>query len=180
LSTTSRIEPAETPTRPIRVLCVDDSFLVREAIRFQLTNDRGFDWLGGLACADGLVNEARRLRPDVVLLDIDMPGLNAFQALHALADACPDVRVLVVSGHVQAALIDRAVNLGAWGYFSKNEPAALAEAVRRIARGEFVLGAEVGAAYGLSAEAPPAAPGRSIGAGPPRSAHQILKEEVEQ
>ncbi len=136
-------------SHPIKVLCVDDNFLVAEGIRIKLMLTGGFQWLGQLADADHLVDEARRTQPDVVLLDIDMPGRDAFEALEELNRSNPHARVIMVSGHVRSELIDRAVEAGAWGYVSKGEGAeTIVNAIRDVMENKFVMGPEVSAEYG--------------------------------
>lgn len=133
---------------PIRVLCVDDNFLVAEGIKIKLMLAGGFDWLGQLSDADNLVEEVRRLRPDIVLLDIDMPGRDAFEALEELNSLNLNTRVIMVSGHVRTDLIDRAVEAGAWGYVSKGEGAeTIILAINEVMGDRFVMGPEVSAEY---------------------------------
>lgn len=136
---------------PIRVLCVDDNDLVVDAIGVKLSLAGGFEWLGQLNDATDLAGEVQRRRPDVVLLDIDMPGRDPFDALVELTDRCPTVRVLMFSGHIRGELIDRAIDAGAWGYLSKHEETeSIVTAIRRVASGEFVLGIDAEAEYGQS------------------------------
>lgn len=128
----------------ISVLCVDDNDFVAEAIERKLKLERGFRWVGWRPSAVGLVGEVRELKPDVVLLDIDMPGADSFEVLAELASTCAGTRVIVLSGHVRRDYIDRAISNGAWGYVSKNEETrAILDAIRRVAAGEFVMGPEV-------------------------------------
>lgn len=143
-----RIEASNEQTadlaKAIRVLCVDDNDLVAEALQIKLQLSGGFEWLGRLPSADSLVEVATRLRPDVVLLDIDMPGKSPFVALVELREGCPDTRVLMISGHVRQELIDRAFECGAWGYISKNDGTdVIVQGVRDVARGEFAMGPEI-------------------------------------
>jgi DNA-binding NarL/FixJ family response regulator len=126
----------------IRVLCVDDNDLVADALGVRLAHAGGFEWLGHLAHADGLADEVERRRPDVVLLDIDMPGPDPFEALTEISRRCAAVRVLMFSGHIQSREVaERAIEAGAWGYLSKHESAEdIVSAIRRVAKGEFILG----------------------------------------
>ena len=88
----------------------------------------------------GLFEHVRTMRPDIILLDVDMPGLDTFVLLSQLAQHHPQVRVLMFSGHVRQDYIDRAVEMGAWGYVSKNEGiVGVLDALDRAAAGEFVL-----------------------------------------
>ncbi len=133
---------------PISVLCVDDNDLVAEGLRIKLTSAEDFHWIGHLATAEQLVETAYRLQPQVVLLDIDMPGRDPFQALQQLSELLPSVRVVMLSGYVQHGLIDRAIESGAWGYVSKHQGAdSILSAIRQVAQGEFTLGHDVEEEY---------------------------------
>lgn len=128
----------------IRILCVDDNPFVSDAIERRLRHEPGFEWLGRLESADELVAEVGRLRPHVVLLDIDMPGKDSFEALEELSSTHEEVRTVMLSGYVRPDYIDRAVEAGAWGYLSKNErPESILASIRNVAAGEFTLGPEV-------------------------------------
>lgn len=132
------------PDRCIRVLCVDDNPLVADAVAMRLQLAGGFECVGHLLDASSMLAEVARLRPDVVLMDLDMPGSEPFEMMRTLSRAFPETRVLVLSGHVRRDLLDRAIEFGAWGYLSKNDDAEmLVNAVRRVAGGEFVLGPEL-------------------------------------
>lgn len=132
----------------IRVLCVDDNPFVLDALRVKLRIEPGFECLDPLATADGLASQVRALRPSVVVLDLDMPGLDPLDALNEVADIRPETRVVMYTGHVRAELVDRAVELGAWGYVSKNDSAdVLLDAIRSVNRGEFFLGPDVRAVF---------------------------------
>lgn len=142
----ARQRPKDAPEEvhdEVRVLCVDDNDLVAEAIARKLLLTGGFVWLGQLSDAGQLVEQAERLKPDVVLLDIDMPGVDPFKALAQLARTKPETIVLMLSGHVRLDLIERAIESGASGYVSKYEATeTLIDAIRRAHKGEFVLGPE--------------------------------------
>ena len=128
----------------IKVLCVDDNELVGGAIRAKLEWAGGFEWVGQLPTADHLLEEAERVRPDVVLLDIDMPGRDPFSALEELTVRFPEVRALMLSGHISRGLVDRAIEAGAYGYFSKDDDfASMLDTIQDVARGNFALGPEV-------------------------------------
>ena len=133
---------AETPT--IGILSVDDNPHVGDALRKRLSRIDGFQWDGWLPSADALVDYVSTRCPHIVLLDIDMPGKDPFEALAELVARCPDSRVLVFSGHVRRDLIQRATDAGAWGYVSKNDAEdSLIDAIRGVAEGEFVISDEV-------------------------------------
>ena len=130
--------------RPIRVLCVDDNFLVVEAVRHKLASVGGFDWAGSLSRADRLVETASETNADVVVLDIDMPGRDPFDAMLELARTNPNARVLMLTGHVRRELVDRAFESGAWGYVSKSLGSdEIVSAIRRVQSGEVVVSDDV-------------------------------------
>jgi DNA-binding NarL/FixJ family response regulator len=135
----------------IRVLCVDDNPLVAEAFSVKLSRTPGFHWLGHLESTNGLQQHVAELAPDVVLLDVDIPGEDTFAALHNLSthlSSDTDTRVLMVSGHVRPDLIDRSVEAGAWGYISKNDSSdTIVDAIRRVHEGEFVMSEIVARVY---------------------------------
>jgi DNA-binding NarL/FixJ family response regulator len=128
----------------ISVLCVDDNEPLALALRMKFGAAGGFDWRGWLPDADNLVVRAERDNPSVVLLDIDMPGRDPFDAVAELTVRCPQTRVVVFSGHVRRELIDRALEAGAWGYVSKNDGEdVLINAVHQVMSGELALSPEV-------------------------------------
>lgn len=130
-------------TRPIRVLCVDDNKLVAEAVERCLMHEPRFEWAGWLSNVDDLAEHIEANPPDVVLLDIDMPGRDPFELLEDLAQRNPQVRVLMFSGHVRGDYIDRAIDSGAWGYLSKNEGIDdMLRAIEQVAAGEFAITGE--------------------------------------
>jgi DNA-binding NarL/FixJ family response regulator len=133
-----------TLNRPIRVLCVDDHAFLVEGLKARLSMSRDMEFVGRLATAEDLVTQARETRPDVVLMDIEMPGPDPFEALEDLRRQCPQVRVIMLSAYVRDHYIDAAVNAGAWGYLCKDdEPESIIRAVRDVAGGAFVFGPNV-------------------------------------
>lgn len=133
-----------TETKPIKVLCVDDDDLLATSVRFILKPAKSIQWIGQLRTAEHLLETARENCPDIVLLDIYMPGKDPFEALRELSEACPNTRAIMFSGYVSQRLVDRSIEAGAWGYVSKHDAdTTLISAIRRVASGEFVLGPDV-------------------------------------
>jgi DNA-binding NarL/FixJ family response regulator len=127
-------------TRRIKVLCVDDNDMVADAVQMKLGDNPQFEWIGRLHSASMLLVEAKMRMPDVVLLDIAMPGPDPFEVLQTMTHECPKSRVLMFSGFVGSDLIDKAVEAGAWGYLAKSEtPSKLLWAIEQVANGQFVL-----------------------------------------
>jgi DNA-binding NarL/FixJ family response regulator len=131
----------------LRVLCVDDNAMVTVALGRRLDNEPSIRWVGEIHDGVNLVQRICEARPDVVLMDVDMPLVDAFELVESLSQRDPSIRVVMLSGHVDPEYVDRAMDCGAWGYISKSEDVAvLIEGVQRIGRGEFVFSGEVQAA----------------------------------
>lgn len=126
------------------VLCVDDNPHVAEALRVRLDRNGSFEWLGWLPDATTLTDRVQRDSPALVLLDLDMPNRDPFEALAEVTAEHPETKVVVFSGHVRRQFIDRAIEAGAWGYVSKNEGEdVLLNALEKVLGGEFTLSPEV-------------------------------------
>lgn len=143
-----------TPTKanstgPIGVLCVDDNQHVADAVDIALRRSGRFVPVGWLPTADAVLEAAAREGAGIVLLDIDMPGRDPFEAAAELMEKLPEARVVFFSAHVSRELIDRVVEAGAWGYSSKNDgDRSLLEVLERVSEGEFAISPSVRAAYG--------------------------------
>lgn len=130
--------------KPIRVLCVDDHACLVDGLQAHLETTRDIEFVGRLSSAEDLVSEARRTNAQVVMLDIEMPGPDVFEAMEDLRRQLPTARTIILSAYVRDHYIDAAVTAGAWGYLCKNdEPDAIVDAIRRVAAGEFVFGPAV-------------------------------------
>lgn len=125
--------------RPIRVLFVDDNRLMAQALERRLGFETAVVYAGWVESSADAAQAIQTLRADVVMLDVDMPG-DSFEVARTLAEEWPDARVVMFSGYARAEFVDRAVDVGAWGYISKNESMeTIIDAIRRVAAGEFVL-----------------------------------------
>jgi DNA-binding NarL/FixJ family response regulator len=123
----------------IRIVLADDHALMRTAFRAILQAD-GLDVVGEAGDGDEAITIAVRERPDVVLMDIRMPGRDGLDATAELAVRAPGVRVLVLTTFDEDAYLDTALRSGAAGFLLKNAaPEEVVSAVRRIADGDAVL-----------------------------------------
>ena len=142
----SRTTQAEglTMGRTISVLLADDHALVREALGNWLREAGDIRVIGEVGSADEALAVAIREKPDIVLLDIDMPGLLAFDAVKTIRTRCPNTRVVVLSGFFHDRYIEDALASEASGYITKSEPAeAVVKAVRIVASGGVYFSPEV-------------------------------------
>jgi DNA-binding NarL/FixJ family response regulator len=131
----------------IRVLCVDDHEILVEGLKAQFAIGGGVEVVGRLATAAKLVDEVTRLAPDAVLLDIEMPGPDAFEMADRLKRAHPDVRIIVLSAHIRDAFIAAAFASGVCAYFAKSDELDdIVRGIHEVMRsrpGNFVLGPKV-------------------------------------
>jgi NarL family two-component system response regulator LiaR len=125
---------------PIRVLIVDDHAVVRQGLAALLQAAPDMKVVGGAASAAEAVGLVRREKPDVVLLDLVMPGEDGIAALPKLKAAHPAVRVLVLTSYVDADWVEPALAAGADGYLLKTSTAeGVLDAVRATVAGQRVL-----------------------------------------
>lgn len=129
------------------MLCVDDHAVLIEGLKAQFSLDPSIRCIASLPSAERLVEEVERLKPDIVLLDIEMPGPDAFETADRLRHTHPRSRVVILSAHIRDGYIDAAFKCGAWGYFGKSdELSAIISGLREVACGQdgtFVLGPKV-------------------------------------
>lgn len=131
-------------SRPIRVLLADDHTLVRETLAGWLHTAPGLEIVASVASGDEALTRAVAERPDVVLLDIDMPGLQAFEAAELIRQRCPATRVVFLSAFTHDRYIEQALDVGASGYLTKAEPAdTVVRAIREVATGGAYFSPEV-------------------------------------
>jgi DNA-binding NarL/FixJ family response regulator len=129
---------------PIRLLVADDHPVVRDGLRAMLSTQPDMELVGEAATGTQAVERARALRPDVVLMDLQMPDLDGPAAIAALRQQAPEVQVLVLTTYGTDADITRAVDAGATGYLLKDAPREqLFSAIRAAAKGESVLSPSV-------------------------------------
>jgi two-component system, NarL family, response regulator LiaR len=127
-------------------LIADDHLVVRRGLKGFLSSEQDMEVAGEAADADGAIQQALAIRPDVILLDMMMPGKDGVAAIAEIKRQSPDARILVLTGFVEDEKVTAALKMGALGYILKGTPPMrLLEAVRDVARGETVLGPEVAA-----------------------------------
>jgi two-component system, NarL family, response regulator DesR len=131
----------------IRLLVADDQALVRSALAALLDLEPDFEIVAQVGRGDEVVAAAREHKPDVALLDIEMPGLDGLAAAAALHQEVPGCRVLILTTFGRPGYLRRAMESGALGFVVKDAPAEqLADAVRRVHNGERVVDPALAAA----------------------------------
>lgn len=130
----------ETAKQPIRVLLVDDHSLFRSGIRSLLQRHADFLVVG--EAADGVegIKRAQQLKPDVVLLDLNMPGMSGVETLQLMQQDCPETAIIMLTVSEESQDLALAMRAGARGYLIKNiETDYLLRAIRRAAEGHTVV-----------------------------------------
>jgi DNA-binding NarL/FixJ family response regulator len=133
-------------TKPIRVVLADDHPIVRAGIREALKVIPGVEVIAEASDGREAIELVKSLQPDVVFMDISMPGLNGLEAAERILKAFPQVRIIILSRHDSEEYYWRALQVGASGYLLKK--AAIAElkaAVQRVTGGEIYLSREISA-----------------------------------
>ena len=132
---------ASMETTPFSVMCIDDDVMLVDALERRLNLEPGFTGLHRVENLATAVEEARRLRPSVILLDIDLPGgIDAMAVLDSFVERLPESRVLMFTGYPSGDLVRRSMSRGAWGFVSKGTTAeTLISAIRRVVAGQAVI-----------------------------------------
>jgi two-component system response regulator DesR len=142
----------------IRVLLAEDQDMVRGALAALLSLEEDIEVVAEVDRGDEIVGTARRTRPHIALLDIEMPGLDGITAAAALREALPECRVLILTTFGRPGFLRRAMAQGASGFLLKDGPAdELSVAIRRTMAGERVVDPNL-AAQALSAGESPLSP----------------------
>ena len=131
----------------IRVLIAEDQSMVRGALRALLELEEDLSVVVEVGRGDEVLPAAREHRPDVALLDIEMPGLDGIEAARELAAELPAVRAVVLTTFGRPGFLRRAMEVGAAGFLVKDAPVAeLARAIRAVVAGERVIDRDLAAA----------------------------------
>jgi len=118
--------------QPIRVSLVDDHAVVRKGLRALLDREAGIDVAGEADNGEQAVRAAERLRPDVILMDLEMPGSGGIDATRRITETQPDSRIVVLTSHASEEDVFPALKAGALGYILKHSaPEEVLQAIRQ-------------------------------------------------
>jgi two-component system, NarL family, response regulator NreC len=151
-------DPADTGTPgTIRVVIADDHSVVRRGLRQILDAEAGFEVVAEASDLDGARRYVRGHHPDVLVLDLNMPGGSSLDGIPELRAECPDTQIVVLTMQNEPAYARHALSAGALGYVLKEAAESeLVEAIRRAAAGDTYLNPRLGAR--VAAEPPPGLP----------------------
>ena len=131
-------------SRRISLLLVDDHTLLRKMLGDRLENEPDMAVVGTVGNADDAVTEAIKLKPDIIMMDIDMPGLACFDAARMIGAQCPNTRIIFLSAFFNDRYVEQALAVEAAGYLTKSEPPeSVVSAVRAAASGRSYFSPQV-------------------------------------
>ena len=120
----------------VRCMVVDDHAAVREGVKMILTRDREISVIGESGSGDGAIEMASKRRPDVIVMDVRMDGMDGFEATRRIVATMPEVAVILYTAHGERGLLAEGLDCGARGYVLKDAPPDdIVRAVKRVAEG---------------------------------------------
>src|SRR6266550_4163293 len=135
-------------TLKIRVLLADDHPVIREGVRSVLLRHDRFEVIGEAGSGQEAITQAKEFSPDVIVMDLAMPGVDGLEATRCLREICPETRVLILTIHEKKEFVREVIQSGARGYLRKDSsPAELISAIERVHEGETVFMPEVAQAF---------------------------------
>ena len=141
------------PEQQISVLLVDDHSLVRRGFRRMLEDEPDIQVVGEASDGEEAVKLTRALKPQVVVMDCALPGINGLQATRKILQLAPETLVLMLSMHTEDTWVHQAMEAGARGYVLKNAmDLELGSAIRRMVKGETVLDGQLSLQENLKGE----------------------------
>lgn len=128
----------------INVLIVDDHELIRMGVSGLLENEPGITVQGFASSGEEAIKKVEYLNPDVVLLDINMPGIGGVETCRRLCEAKPSLHIIILTVHADGGLPNQLMDMGAGGYLSKNcGQDELIDAIKQVSNGERYVGQDV-------------------------------------
>ena len=141
------------PDHHISVMLVDDHSLVRRGFRRMLEDEADIRVVGEASDGEEAVKLARSLKPQVIVMDCALPGINGLQATRKILQLLPETLVLMLSMHTEETWVRQAIDAGARGYVLKNAmDLELSSAIRRLVKGETVLDGQLSKQQALKGE----------------------------
>ena len=128
----------------IRILLVEDQTLMRQGLRTILSLEPGLEVVGEAADGEAGIRQALDLRPDVILMDVQMPGMSGIEAIAAICAVWPETRIIILTTFGRDEYVFQGIRAGAVGYLLKDAPADdLIQTIRRVHAGEVFIQPEI-------------------------------------
>jgi len=135
----------------INILLVDDHELVRTGVNKILNEVKGFKVIGECETGEEAIKFCRQTEPDVILMDMDMPGMGGLEATKKILRLAPDVKVIMLTAHTEEPFPTKVMQIGAAGYLTKGAaPNEMINAIRAVNSGQRYLPAEIAQQMALS------------------------------
>jgi two-component system invasion response regulator UvrY len=135
----------------IHILIIDDQALVRTGLRHILTQNNEITEVSEVASGEAALRQYRKMRPDVILLSVNLPGLTGFEVTRRLRRAHPRAKIIILAKHAKAPYPKRLLNAGASGYLTLDcDAEELLQAVRAVAGGQRYVGSKAAKQLALS------------------------------
>ena len=129
---------------PINILIVDDHSILRDGVRQLLTSQEDMHIVGEAGDGHSALKKAKLLKPDVVLLDIAMPGLNGLETIGLILEAVAETKIVILSMHSKENYVHQALSAGAMGYVLKASPSSdVLSAIRAASVNEYFLSSKI-------------------------------------
>jgi DNA-binding NarL/FixJ family response regulator len=126
--------------KPLRVVVADDHAIVRQGLKLLIDSQPEMTVIGEAGDGEGVLQKAQALKPDIVVMDISMPGMNGLIATRMLKEVQPDVAIVVLTRHEENTYLEELLRAGASGYVLKQSPPPeLLQAIRAVAAGGIYL-----------------------------------------
>jgi DNA-binding NarL/FixJ family response regulator len=122
-----------------RIFIVEDHLILRKTLLKLLEREPGLAIAGEAGSASEALAHVFEVKPDLILVDISLPGTNGITLVEEMRKKQPDLRCLIVSGHEESVYIREALKAGARGYVMKGDPNAILSAIRHVMNGEIYL-----------------------------------------
>ena len=136
----------DKPSRPIRILLADDHHVLRQGVRALAADERDMEFVAEASSGQEAIEEFRKHRPDVVLMDLQMPDMNGIDAMIAIRNEFPDARFIILTTYAGDVQISRALKVGARAYLLKSLlRRELLDTIRAVHAGQKRIPAEVAA-----------------------------------
>lgn len=133
------------------ILIVEDHDLVRTGLRNILEANPDLEVVGEASTGEDAIGLARKLKPELILMDVELPGLSGLETTERILKVQPQIKVVVLTAHSEPPLPARLLDIGASGYLTKAcDARELINAVRAVARGERYIGSEIAQQLALS------------------------------